>query len=88
MILLESMGVDTDPKSLIISIISLVFTSLWTVIWAVHVRFRDGVQVRKLKLSEITNRYVKDGIQVPAKLRNAQPQAHPTAQQTLLLAAN
>ena len=41
-ILLASMGVDTDPKSLIISIISLVFTSLWTVIWAVHVRFRDG----------------------------------------------
>ena len=59
------MASDNDPNSLIISIVSLVISSLWPVIWAIHVRYRDKIQARQLKLSEVTTRYVKDGIQVP-----------------------
>ena len=76
------MEISKDTNALIISIVSLVFTSLWTVIWAIHVRFRDRIRARQLKLSEITNRFVKDGIQVRAKLPTAQTQVLRTGQQT------
>ena len=76
---------DNDPNSLIISIVSLVISSLWPVIWAIHVRYRDKIQVRQLKLSDIANRFVKDGIQVPAKLSTA---LFISIQTTLLLVTN
>ena len=79
---------DNDPNSLIISIVSLVISSLWPVIWAIHVRYRDKIQARQLKQSEITNRFVKDGIQVRAKLSTALPGVHYFHEETLLLATS
>ena len=63
------MALDKDTSSLIISIISLVLavaSSVWTIYWSVSVRISDKSQAQQLKLSELSNKYVKDGIQVHA----------------------